>query len=579
MYELRDYQKEIEVKVLDLWQNDVRCIMVQLATGGGKTPTFGTISAPFLKNGLRVLVIAHREELLLQAQEKMEAISGLSAGIIKNGYKPNPLYNLQIASIQSLARRQNLPPADLVIVDEAHHACSQSYTKVLERYPDTKILGFTATPCRNDGQGFKYLFKSLICGPSTKELIDRGYLSSYKLYQAGKTINTNKIKSSGGDFNTEKLSEAVAEQIEPNDVVAEWKRRAGGKRTVVFAVDVARSCEYAEAFQAAGIPAEHLDGETETGDRRDVLQRFESGKTIVLCNCGIISEGFDLPGIEVVQIVRPTKSLSLWLQMVGRGLRLADGKNFATIIDHGKSWESLGLPDEEREWSLEPQSLGIEAKRFLHVVCESCSHIFKPLSHEIPDLKCICPNCLTENTFKVGSGGGEKPKPALNANDKDKEIDLTPNPTHTAIIDDLLTNCQRLKYPIAWVYHQFTEISKEWRAEISLGTWRYLAKKLGHSTMWARLKYQEANEENKPLSTIELHRLWSKALSEVRPYGTQALLRQHGHLVQFTNNTAEIRITSLPLLNMVKDRICNIEIAFRKVLQREISAKLGVKNH
>jgi superfamily II DNA or RNA helicase len=159
MYKLRNYQEEIEAKVNELWENDIRCIMVQLATGGGKTPTFGTISAPFLKNGLRVLVIAHREELLLQAQEKMEAISGVSAGIIKNGYKPNPLYNLQIASIQSLARRQYLPLADLVIVDEAHHACSQSYTKVLEKYPDTKILGFTATPCRNDGQGFKYLFQ------------------------------------------------------------------------------------------------------------------------------------------------------------------------------------------------------------------------------------------------------------------------------------------------------------------------------------------------------------------------------------------------------------------------------------
>ena len=349
-YSLRDYQIELVEQIFSSWQTNRR-IMLQLATGGGKTVVFAHLARQFVQKGMDVLVLAHREELLLQAQEKLEAVTGLPAGIIKSGYPYQSQYELQIASVQSLIRRKHIPEAGLVIVDEAHHASSRTYTELMARYPEAYIVGCTATPHRIDGQGFKWLFDDLICGPSTKDLIDRGYLSSYKLFQAAKIANTTKVKSTSGDFNVGQLAESVASQIEPIDVVTEWQRRAEGQKTIIFAVDNARSIQYKDAFKAEGIAAEHLDGQTPSQQRKEILEQFASGEILVLTNCGIISEGFDLPSIEAVQIVRPTKSLSMWLQMVGRSLRTSEEKSSATIIDHTKNWQLLGLPDEDRDWS------------------------------------------------------------------------------------------------------------------------------------------------------------------------------------------------------------------------------------
>jgi superfamily II DNA or RNA helicase len=453
MYKLRDYQQELEDEIFKLWAIGTRCIMVQLPTGGGKTKTFGSITHKQLDIGWRVLVIAHREELIFQAKKEIEEASGHSAGIIKSGHTPSPLFALQVASIQTLTKYKTMPPFDLIIIDEAHHACSRSYTRVMEQYPNAKILGFTATPCRNDGQGFKYLFEKLICGPTTRELIERGHLCPYTLFEAGKTVDTSKVKKNGeGDFNTKQLSETVANQIEPDDVVREWLDKAKDKQTVVFAVDVERSKEYAEAFCRAGIPAEHLDGETEKDDRREILKRFALGETLILCNCGIISEGVDIPGIVAALIVRPTGSLSLWRQMAGRVLRNAKGKTTAIIVDfsQARARKRLGLPDDDVPWSLEPQSLDELGKAFFAVTCK-CNHVFRPLPHEIPKLVCKCPNCLKENTFKMGNGDSEKemePKEVLVAgSDKDKAIDLTVNPEHQKIIDELFEVADRQGHP------------------------------------------------------------------------------------------------------------------------------------
>jgi len=587
MYKLRDYQQELEDEIFKLWAIGTRCIMVQLPTGGGKTKTFGSITHKQLDIGWRVLVIAHREELIFQAKKEIEEASGHSAGIIKSGHTPSPLFALQVASIQTLTKYKTMPPFDLIIIDEAHHACSRSYTRVMEQYPNAKILGFTATPCRNDGQGFKYLFEKLICGPTTRELIERGHLCPYTLFEAGKTVDTSKVKKNGeGDFNTKQLSETVANQIEPDDVVREWLDKAKDKQTVVFAVDVERSKEYAEAFCRAGIPAEHLDGETEKDDRREILKRFALGETLILCNCGIISEGVDIPGIVAALIVRPTGSLSLWRQMAGRVLRNAKGKTTAIIVDfsQARARKRLGLPDDDVPWSLEPQSLDELGKAFFAVTCK-CNHVFRPLPHEIPKLVCKCPNCLKENTFKMGNGDSEKemePKEVLVAgSDKDKAIDLTVNPEHQKIIDELFEVADRQGHPKPkdYAYHKLMEKARaeDWLTEISMGTWRYLAKQLGHTTKWATKKYEEIEEENRELTPIELDRLWKKALEEVRPYGTQALLKQHSRLVHYQKSRACVEITSMPLLKMVSQKKENVKRALHGVGSFAAVVELKVK--
>jgi len=512
MYKPRDYQIDLIDRIFQAWQANRR-LMLQLPTGGGKTVLFAHLALQFIRKGMGVLVLAHREELLLQAQEKLEAVTGLPTGIIKAGYPVHTLYELQVASIQSLVRRKYTPSAGLLIVDEAHHSSSKTYTELMERYPQAYILGCTATPHRIDGQGFKWLFDDLICGPSTKELIDRGYLSPYKLFQAAKVTNTAKVKSTGGDFNLGQLAQSVSSQIEPIDVVAEWKNRAADKKTVVFAVDVCRSQEYTEAFKSEGIAAEHLDGKTPKEERKAILERFATGQTLVLCNCGIVSEGFDLPAIECVQVVRPTKSLSMWLQIVGRGLRISEGKVSAIIIDHTKNWQVLGLPDEDRVWSLEPETLS-QDDRFLSVNCGDCNHIYRPTYPEIkaaqdskktakdPITKAIkkvgnatCPSCLAVNEFLIGTGGTGPNDKILDANAEGLEINLEIHPWHKEIINSLIEQKDERGYKKSWVYLRLKEIPetnpKFQLKNLSLGDWRYLAHKLEYKTGWAWRQYNE----------------------------------------------------------------------------------------
>lgn len=364
-------------------------------------------------------------------------------------------------------------------------------------------------------------------------------------------------------------------------MVREWRDKAEGKRTAVFAVDVERSKEYAAAFCRAGVPAEHLDGETEKDDRREILKRFESGETLILCNCGIISEGVDIPGIEAVQIVRPTGSLSLWRQMAGRAFRNADGKEFAIIIDHSQSRarKRLGLPDDDVPWTLEPQSLDELGKQFFSVTCE-CNHVFRPLPDEIPKLVCVCPNCRKENTFKMGSGSDKEVEPSdglVVGSDTEKAIDLTVNPEHQLIIDKLLDDCDRHQHPKAWVYHNFMEVASEWLIDISMGTWRYLGKKLGHKTTWATKKYQEIEEQHRELTPTELKLLWKNTVAVIEPYSTRALLSQHCYLVGFKNKHASLEITSAPLLKMARDRQNRIQDAFTKVITFTPTVELRVR--
>lgn len=544
-YSLRDYQENLIRQIFASWQAN-RSVMLQLPTGGGKTILFAYLAREFAKKGMGVLVLAHREELLLQAQEKLEAITGVPTGIIKSGY-PVYSYDLQVASVQSLVRRKNKPDAGLVIVDEAHHASSKTYTSILETYPEAYILGCTATPHRIDGQGFKWLFDELICGPSTGELIAQEYLSRYKLFQAVKVVDTSKTKTTAGDFNSAALAKAIDSQIEPIDVVNEWRKRANGLRTVVFAVDIAHSRQYAEAFLGAGIIAEHLDGATGKDERRNILQRFGSGETTVLCNCGIISEGFDLPAIECVQVVRPTKSLSMWLQIVGRGLRTAHGKKHAVIIDHTRNWQLLGLPDEDREWTLEPVTLEDSAKRFLHIACTECGHAFKPLPHEIKVLKCECPNCRSVHDFEIGKGGAGITVKNLQAVEEEVKIDLEVDPALQELIDRTHDSAIRNGHKLIWVYYRFKDLCGDSLQEISLGTWRYLGEKLGYKKGWAWIKWQESRLETA---------VASKTAENVAPHFTES--KQNATQPEASNTQSDyFSILQIAKFSGISERLFN----------------------
>ncbi len=199
-YQLREYQEELIQQIFAKWSMEKRRVLAQSPTGSGKTVLFSAVSAQFTQRGEGVLVLAHREELLLQAKEKLEATTGLPTGLIKAGYRPDPAQLVQIASVQSLVRRKNWPRAALVIVDEAHHSTATTYTNILERYPDAYILGVTATPARSDGQGFKNQYDALVQGWPVRRLIEAGYLCPFRLFAAKRRIKTAGVKITAGDF-------------------------------------------------------------------------------------------------------------------------------------------------------------------------------------------------------------------------------------------------------------------------------------------------------------------------------------------------------------------------------------------
>jgi len=364
---LRDYQIDLIGQIETAIANGHRRIMLQLPTGAGKTRCFVELVknhrfAPYAGGVPNCLIIAHREELIKQADEELKQelknSPHICIGIIKAGRELSPRCSIQVASIQTFNSRLNtkqwLPPAGLVIIDEAHHATAETYQRVIEHYGEAIILGVTATPIRADGKGFNDTFDILIKGPSIKELTAQQHLCPFRLFAYYiQRINLRNVSTRAGDFDIHQLADAVATSEVRADLVKTWEQYAKGKRTVVFAVNKKLSKEYTKAYCDAGYRAEHVDGDTPEDERTAILTRFKEGKTQILCNCNIVTEGFNLPEMECVQVVRPTKSLSFWLQMVGRSLRISNDKTEAIILDHTDNYERLGLPDAERNWTLD----------------------------------------------------------------------------------------------------------------------------------------------------------------------------------------------------------------------------------
>lgn len=361
-FQLRDYQLSIREQCLNALGRSR--VLLQLPTGGGKTVVFASVAEDFTVHGERVLVLAHRKELIDQAAAKLRAIADCPTGVIKSGVKPDYKAPIQVASVQSLASRMEfIAPPDLIIIDEAHHATAKTYRRILDAFPDAFQLGVTATPCRVDGTGFKDLFDVLVTGPTVSDLIDQGHLSPYRLFAAPSLMRTRGARRAGGDYRADDVAELNPVVELSGNLISNYMQHCPGKRCIVFAVNVEHSRAIAVRYNQAGIPAAHLDGESSPERRAATLAAFARGELLVLSNVGLFTEGFDLPALDAVQIARPTKSLGLWLQMLGRVLRPSPGKDCAVILDHTANWIDLGLPTADMGWSLDGVEIKERAKR------------------------------------------------------------------------------------------------------------------------------------------------------------------------------------------------------------------------
>lgn len=349
MHTLRSYQSDGIKKIFDAWRSGHRAVLYQQVTGTGKTVLFSHITKYGHDRDRCILICVHRRELIDQAVSHLQK-HGIDAGIILSGKRTDYSKKVQVASIQTLCRREG-PEANLIVIDECHHAKAKSYLELWGRYPDSKILGVTATPIRLDGKGFVDVFDVLIPSWQPKAFIDAGFLCPIK-QMVGAIPDVSKVKKRQGDYVSSALSRVMLDNSVMVELVKSYRKHADGKPMIVFAVNVDHSREIVSRYQQAGYTAAHVDAKTPKYTRSDILERFKAGDIQIISNVEIITEGFDSPTVEVIQLARPTKSLALYLQMVGRGMRPAPGKAFGLVLDNAGLWLEHGLAVIDRYWSL-----------------------------------------------------------------------------------------------------------------------------------------------------------------------------------------------------------------------------------
>lgn len=349
---LRPYQQTMIEGIRAAFRAGSQSVLAVAPTGSGKTVCFAHITHGAMAKGRRVMILAHRIELIDQISDALKAFD-VPHGFIAANYPRSPRMPVQVASVQTLARRLAAVIApDLIVIDEAHHATEKNTLgSILKHFPRARVLGVTATPLRLSGEGLGECFQSLVIGPSVQELIDIGALSKVKVY-APPTIDASGLRITRGDYSTRDLIGIADKPTITGDVLDHYRRLACGLPAVAFCVSIDHARHVSAQFQAAGISSAHIDGGMDTSLRRGIIGAFRNGQIKVLTSCEIVSEGFDCPGIVAGLLLRPTASLGLYMQQVGRCLRPAPGKPHAVILDHAGNTGRHGLPTEDRRWSL-----------------------------------------------------------------------------------------------------------------------------------------------------------------------------------------------------------------------------------
>ncbi|MBS4000798.1 MAG: DEAD/DEAH box helicase [Desulfobulbaceae bacterium] len=352
---LRPYQARFKSAIYNSFRTNIN-VMGVLPTGAGKTHCFSSIVSDCIAKGHKVLILAHREELIGQAYAKLKNGYNLEVGVIKSGYTPNLSAPVQVASVQTLIRRDLNIPFKLMIVDEAHHdQKNNTYGKIrdkIKKYsPTLRVLGVTATPIRLNGSGFKDVYDDMVIGATVKELIELGNLVPPK-YLIHAPVDLGGVKKTGGDYNLKQLAESYRAKMPCELLIEDHLKYFQGKQTVVFAINIEHSKDIVESYNRKGIKAAHIDGDTPDEIRKSILRDFADKRITVISNFGILTEGFDCPGIEVIQLARPTESLSLFMQMGGRALRPAEGKEQAIISDWANAVMTHGKLEFDRDWTL-----------------------------------------------------------------------------------------------------------------------------------------------------------------------------------------------------------------------------------
>jgi DNA repair protein RadD len=416
-YVLRDYQLRVIDDMRALIASGQRRIVCVAPTGAGKTLIASSMIKSAAAKGTRVVFLAHRKELIDQSVSKLNAF-GVECGVIRaNDSRRDDFLAVQVCSTPTLARRMDrLPPAGLVVYDEVHHAVSATSRAILQAWPDAVVIGLTATPWRQDRIGLSDIFGAHVVASTPAELMDQGSLVRYQAF-AYDAPDLHKVRVTAGDWNQSDLAIACNTEILVGSVVKEWLAHARGRRTILFPVNVEHSQSLVGEFRTFGIAAEHVDASTPRKERERILRGLDTGDVTLVSSVGVLTEGFDSPKAEVCILARPTKSVSLFLQMIGRVLRPAPGKAEALVHCHSGNLLRHGLVEDPRDYSLTATPKAVVGR----LTCPFCCKF--PITIR-PDGTCPACGQLVAPPKKDEALPGEGAKRAEKMNVEGRRIDI-----------------------------------------------------------------------------------------------------------------------------------------------------------
>jgi superfamily II DNA or RNA helicase len=378
MKPLRDYQVAAIDALTKAVEDGRRRVILRAPTGAGKTRIAREIVDRCVTHGAGAVFVAPRNEIIGQTSEELKS-AGIKHVVLQANHPED--YPVKVASTATLARREVQSPA-VLFLDEAHLWLDVA-KKLVARFPDSIVVGLTATPERLDGRGLGEIYEEIIGATETRDLIALKYLVPARVFGPSQP-SMNGVRTTAGDYNRGDLAMLMDRPRIVGDIVATWKKLADGRSTIVYAAGVEASLHLRDAFRAAGVNAEHVDAETPTDVRAGVVDRLRDGSLPVVCNVELFTYGLDVPRVSCISMARPTKSLALYLQMTGRGLRPFPEKDNLIVLDHAGNALRHGLPDFVHEWKLDgakSRKRGVGSLR----TCKRCFAIFLPHLDACPE--------------------------------------------------------------------------------------------------------------------------------------------------------------------------------------------------
>lgn len=433
---LRPYQENLINSIKGEIRKGKHSIVAVLGCGGGKSIIQAMIAKGATDKHNRVLFLVHRQELCTQI------ISTFTDCGVDFNY-------CDVSMVQTVSRRlDKIHEPKVIITDECHHALSDTYKKIYDYFPNALKLGFTATPCRMNEGGLGAVFDSLVTSVSTKWLIDNDYLSPYRYFSI-KLADTDGVHTKQGDFDKSEIAELMEKSTIYGETVETYLKIADGKKTIVYCASIEASTRTAEQFRNVGITAAHLDGNTPKKEREETMQAFRDNEIQIICNVDLFGEGLDVPDCECVILLRPTKSLTLYIQQSMRSMRYKQDKT-ALIIDHVGNVFRHGFPDDDRAWSLAAK----KRKEKNEVKIKECPVCFYVMQNTVGK----CPECGHEFA-KEERAELEVKSAELKELERTDVLKIKPNNYYREIktFDEMELFRKAKGYKFAWTLHKCIE--------------------------------------------------------------------------------------------------------------------------